>query len=64
MASLWLASTLNLKEEMQRSAKPKDKSIEVEFGEDEQLVFEWDEEPDELPLWAHYLLEHSWPEDF
>ncbi len=61
MDALWLASAVNLREEFARNAKDKRKDIRFEVT---TTVVEEGEEFEPEPLWVHYLLEHSWPEDF
>ena len=61
MSTVWLDCTLNLREEMARAAKQKDKEIAVEVT---TVVLEEGEAFEPEPLWMHYLQEHRWPEDF
>ena len=61
MDALWLASAVNLREQLARGAKSKEKEIRIEVS---TTVLEEGKEFEPEPLWVHYLLEHSWPEDF
>lgn len=61
MSAVWLDCTLNLREEMARAAKLKEKNIDFEIN---TVILEEDETFEPEPLWMHYLQEHQWPEDF
>ncbi len=61
MSAAWLSSTLNLREDMARAAKNKDKKIVFEVS---TVILEEGETFEPEPIWMHYLQAHAWPEDF